>query len=216
MLVCIYIFTLNVGKFPRSCMTECRCYSNSQRAILVANCSYSGLTHIPDSLPEQTDWLILSGNNNSSLMIETTSVNDTFYYVSELDLDGNNLANISSEIMDGFIQNKIILHLDISNNHLESLPKSFKNLTSLNTLKISGNIFECSCDNFWMKEWLLNETQVVMDFENVKCKMKSGKWIPVVHMDKTDMGCIPTRGDAFSIWNILGRILSLVSSFYYV
>ena len=37
--------------------------------------------------------------------------------------------------------------------------------------------------------------------------MKSGKWIPVVHMDKTDMGCVDSGGDAFPILNILGIVL---------
>ena len=37
--------------------------------------------------------------------------------------------------------------------------------------------------------------------------MKSGKWIPVVHMDKTDMGCVDSSGDTFPILNILGIVL---------
>ena len=58
-----------------------------------------------------------------------------------------------------------------------------------------------------MKEWLLNETQVVDDFENVGCQMKSGKWIPIVHMDKADMGCVPTTGQPLSAWEIAGKYL---------
>ena len=108
--------------------------------------------------------------------------------------------------MDGFIQTNTLMYLNISNNKLSSLPENIKNLTSLKTLKVSGNIFECSCENFWMKQWLLNETQVVENFESIKCKMKSGKRIPVVHMDKADMGCVDSMDNVFHLWKILGKI----------
>ena len=115
-------------------------------------------------------------------------------------------------MVDGFIQTNSLIYFNISNNHLKSLPENIKNLTSLKTLKISGNKFKCSCKSFWMKEWLLNETRVVEDFENIKCQMNSGKWISVVHMDKTEMGCMDSSGDTFSIWNILSRFTILVFS----
>ena len=110
--------------------------------------------------------------------------------------------------MDSYKLNTL-MYLNISNNQLRSLPENIKNLTSLKTLKISGNKFKCSCKSFWMKEWLFNETQVGQDYENIKCQMRSGKWISVVHMDKADMGCVDSSGDTFSIWNILGIILIL-------
>ena len=35
--------------------------------------------------------------------------------------------------------------------------------------------------------------------------MKSGKWISIVHIDKTDMGCVPTTGEPLSAWEIAGE-----------
>ena len=35
----------------------------------MADCSNSGLINIPNSLPKHTDWLILSGNNLTSLNV---------------------------------------------------------------------------------------------------------------------------------------------------
>ena len=192
-------------KFPKSCITQCRCYSNRHEEVLVANCSYSGLTEVPDSLPEQTDWLLLSGNNISSLTSGTATNNNILYHLSHLDLYDNNVANISGEMIDGFILTNTLLYLDISSNQLNSLPDNIKNLTSLKTLKISGNKFDCTCKALWMKQWFLNETQIVENFGNIKCKMSSGKWIPVVHMDKADMGCVQATGEMFSIWKIAGK-----------
>ena len=203
--MCIFIFKVylfNLGNFPHSCVTQCRCYSNHYKGNVVANCSYSGLTHIPDSLPEQTDWLLLAGNNISSLKTES---NDTLYHLSQLDLYDNSISNISFEAIDHFIQTNTLMYLNISKNQLRNLPENIKNLTSLTTLKIHGNIFECSCENFWMKEWLLNETQIVDDYKNIKCQMKSEKWIPVVRMDKADMGCVHSSEDMFALWKIIGK-----------
>ena len=141
-------------------------------------------------------------------MITTNEeINDTLYHLSRLDLHGNNLINISSEVMDGFIETNALLYLDLSNNKLSDLPDNIPNLTSVRTLKISENKFKCSCKSFWMKEWLLSKTQVVEDFENIKCEMKSGKRIPIVHMDKTDMGCVPITGESLSTWQIAGKYL---------
>ena len=49
-----------------------------------------------------------------------------------------------------------------------------------------------------MKEWLLDDNRIVDDFENIKCQMSSGKLNPIVHMDKTDMGCVPTTAEPLS------------------
>ena len=139
-------------------------------------------------------------------MTETTTINDILYHLSRLDLCGNNIDILTSEVMDRYIQTNTLLYLNISNNQLHSLPENIKNLTFLKNLKISKNLFECACENFWMKEWLLNETQVVEDYENIKCQMKSGKWIPLVNMDKTDMGCVHSSEDIFALWKIIGRV----------
>ena len=102
-----------------------------------------------------------------------------------------------------FTESNNLLHLDLSKNDLVTLPENIKNLSSLQTLKISGNKFKCSCDNIWMKDWFLNETDIIKDYEDVLCKMASGKWIPIIKMDKADMGCIPSE-EIFSTWKITG------------
>ena len=200
--------------FPSSCFTKCRCYFNRHRAALVADCSHSGLTEVPDSLPEETDWLLLPGNNISSLIKGKNEINDGLYQLSQLDLYGNNLFDICTEVVDGFIQRNTLLYLNLSNNKFSELPGNIQNLTSIRTLEISGNKFKCSCKSFWMKEWLLNETQVVQDYENIKCQMKSGKWIPIVHMDKTDMGCVPTTGEPLFTMQMAGKFLFVRISKY--
>ena len=170
----------------------------------MADCSYSGLIDLPNSLPEHTDWLILSGNNLTSLNINSTQNVEILQYLKKLDLHGNKIRNVTSFFFDIFAESNNLLFLDLSKNELRSMPENMKNLSSLQTLKISGNKFKCSCDNIWMKDWFLNETDLIEDYENVLCQMTSGKWIPIVKMDKADMGCIPSQ-ELFSTWKIAGR-----------
>ena len=184
----------------------CHCYSSHHQRALVANCSYSGLTDLPDSLPEDTDWLILSGNNLTSIKINSTQSRKLLQYLRKLDLHSNKITNVSSRILEMFTESNNLLHLDLSKNDLVTLPENIKNLSSLQTLKISGNKFKCSCDNIWMKDWVLNETDVIKDYEDVLCQMTSGKMIPIVKMDKADMGCIPSE-EIFSTWKITGHII---------
>ena len=54
-----------------------------------------------------------------------------------------------------------------------------------------------------MKNWFLNETKLIDDYEEVLCQMASGKWIPIVKIDKADMGCVQSE-EKFSIWKITG------------
>ena len=130
------------GNFPDSCVAKCTCYSNRHQSTLVAECSESGLRHLPDSLPEQTDWLLLSENHFTSLAVNTDTT-ARLEYISKLDLSSNELKNISSHFLDIFMTSNNLSYLDISNNHLTSLPESLQNLSSLQTLKITGNKFKC-------------------------------------------------------------------------
>ena len=177
----------------------------------MADCSNSGLIDIPNSLPKHTDWLILPGNNLTSLNVSSTQTVEILRYLTKLDLHSNKIENVSSNVLDVFTKNNHLLNLDLSKNELKSMPENIKNLSSLQTLKISDNRFKCSCDNIWMKDWFLNETDLIDDYENVLCQMTSGKWIPIVKMDKADMGCVPSK-EIFSAWKIAGRYEKIVRS----
>ena len=170
----------------------------------MADCSHSGLTDLPNSLPEYTDWLLLPLNNLISLNIFSKKNVEILQYLKKLNLHGNKIRNVISIFLDIFTESNNLLFLDLSKNELRSMPENIKNLSSLQTLKITDNKFKCSCDNIWMKDWFLNETDLIYDYENVLCQMTSEKWIPIVKMDKFDMGCVPSE-EIFSTWKIAGR-----------
>ena len=176
---------------------------------LVADCSYSGLKSLPVSLPEYTDWLLFSGNNLTLLNIQNAQSIELLKNVSKLDFSYSKIRNVSPQFFDIFIKSNNLLYLNLSKNELITLPESIKNISSLQTLTITGNKFKCSCDNIWMKDWFLNETNLIDDYEKVLCQMTSGKWIPIVKMDKADLGCVSSDA-AFSLWIISSRYFILI------
>ena len=154
-------------RFPKS--GECRCFSDRDHMALVAKCTV--VNELPPSLPDDLDWLILSGNN----ITELVDTNNTLLTgLSKLDLNSNSIKIISSEFLEQFSQ---LSSLDISNNKLNSLPKILENLTKLEEVWISGNDFECNYGNIWMSYWAENQTDFIQDLEETKCQMEYDSWI---------------------------------------
>ena len=169
----------------------------------MADCSNSGLTKIPSSLPDDLDWLLLSGNNISFLGGKASNHN-TLKHISKLIIQNNRITNISEKFLDIFTNNLQLSCLDLSSNNLKSLPQNIRNITSLETLNIWDNKFQCSCDSTWMRNWILNNSEIIKKYKEVKCQMKDGKWIPLVQMNEVDMGCVSTG--SFAIWKIVGQL----------
>ena len=111
---------------------------------------------------EDTDWLLLSGNNLGSL----NKAPDYLKNITVLDLSSNNITQIDETVMEVIIH--IVKSLDIRKNKLKTLPESIAKANKTNKLWISNNPYECKCDMLWMKDWLTS-SENVMDKENVTC-----------------------------------------------
>ena len=166
---------------------------------LVAECF--GLTEMPSSLPDDLDWLILLENNIS--IVDTKNI--TFpLRISKLDFNSNFFEQISNEFLEQFFE---LTSLDISNNKLRFLPGIISNMTSLEEVWITGNNFECNCDSIWMRDWVVNNTDIIHDSDEAKCHMESGSWIQIKTMNEVDMGCVDHY---IPIWVITGKTKSIL------
>ena len=152
----------------------------------MANCAHAGLTHIPKSLPKDTDWLILSGNNISSLQAEDLKL---LSILASLDLKDNKIKYISEDFVDYLSMYSKLVFLDLSYNELNAIPKNVKSVKFSQKLSLSGNRFQCKCDNMWMRNWLIDRRQIVADFNEVECFMESGKKIQFILLTETDLTC---------------------------
>lgn len=122
--------------------------------------------------------------------------------VEKLDISMNNLwqltydtfsenKNLTSLIMQGNLFNTLpmslltlqkLKHLDVSGNILDALNKTLRNWLDRQhdtmgsfTLSLSGNIFQCTCDNADFIEWIF-QTNVILDVPNkhYMCMLSNG------------------------------------------
>ena len=109
-------------------------------------------------LPD-TDWLLLSGNNLGSLNKAPNYLEN----ITLLNISSSNITYIDKTVI---VEN--VKSLDISGNKLKTLPQTITTINSTTELWISDNPYECNCDMIWMKNWLIDATNV-LDKRNVMC-----------------------------------------------
>ena len=178
---------------------------------LVADCSNLGLIEIPQNLPNYTAWIIVSGNNISSLDHETLKT-PILAYITRLDISGNRLENISHEFIELFTHPYFsrLSFLDISSNNLVRLPRNIMNISSLRNLRLTGNPFQCNCKNLWMKNWL-NNSNIIENSTNIRCTMSKPlrKEILMIEMNEEDMECLSEKSilNPLEIFGIISSIL---------
>ncbi len=131
------------------------------------NCSNNNMTQLPDNLLPNTEQLIMVGNHLKTI----DSVAKDLPHLISLDLEKCNISEISTQ---GF--QALLLHSDnlkLPNNKLQHISSVIQTTTYNTSLWLSKNLFECNCDMMWMRDWLLNATNV-MDKDNITCI--GGKW----------------------------------------
>ena len=135
---------------------------------------------LPATVLQDTDWLLLSGNNLGSL----NKAPDYLENITLLNLSSSNITYIDKEVMEVVIRS--VKHLDIRGNNLKTLPEIIAKANKTNKLWISNNPYECNCDMIWMKNWLTS-TENVMDKKNVTCsgnelkgKMNYIDWFSII------------------------------------
>ena len=115
------------------------------------------------------------------------------FNLSYLDLGNNQLANLHENLLQD--QSLSLRYLLLQDNALRHIPKAIQNvkqLKSLNlknnnistlleedrlildslenaNLKLSGNFFDCSCAQFDMVKWLVDNEDRIEDFQNIHC-----------------------------------------------
>ncbi|KAM8871728.1 leucine-rich repeat-containing protein 3-like [Synchiropus picturatus] len=119
-----------------ACPKSCHC---SDRSGLVVQCTGRNLETIPSNLPEDTVVLLLSSNRIKHVPKEGFA---DLRRLRELHLSHNDIESLEVGAFDGIADGLRIL--DLSNNHLSSLPKD--TFTKLNAkVRLSNNPWHCEC-----------------------------------------------------------------------
>ena len=161
------------------------------------NCSAGDRSRFPTVEPK-TDWLVVANGNLSNLYYGVGLDN-----IKSLVLKGNNITSMCDKFGENL--NKIGLnHIDLSENALTRIPKSFEGLKLVNTLLLSKNQYICDCTMLWMVDWLVNFTtvsgkKIVSDYVNVVCHSGQMVGTPIYLLDSGKMGCY---SDKMASWKV--------------
>ena len=153
---------------PQPCLDNCTCHRSPWEKANILDCQNKGLTSLPQTVLEDTDWLLLTGNNLGSL----NNAPDYLNNITLLNLSSTNIREIDEKVMKAIM--KSVKSLDITRNYLKEIPPTVRKANNNSKLWISDNPYECNCKMMWMKHWLV-DTKSVMDKDNVHCsgdKMK--------------------------------------------
>ena len=153
---------------PQPCLHNCTCHRSPYDGVNIFDCQNKGLTSLPETVLEDTDHLLLSGNNLGSF----NKAPDYLKNITLLYLRSSNIREIDEKVMKLIIKN--VKYLDIRGNYLKKIPQIITKANNISELWISDNPFECNCDMFWMKDWLMG-TRNVQDKDNVTCLQNKGK-----------------------------------------
>ncbi len=153
---------LAIAAYPLPCLNGCFCYYSINDEANTVNCSHKNITQLPNAILPDTEQLIMAGNHLNELTFVSKDLTDTKI----VDLQHCNIHEISSTALP-----LLLMHthtLKMSHNMLTKVPSLLHTTHFQTKLWLANNQFECNCDMMWMRDWLLNATNV-MDKENILC-----------------------------------------------
>ncbi len=131
------------------------------------NCSHNNMTLLPSEILPRTEQIIMAGNKLGVL----DTVNENLTNIKRFDLQNSGITDTSQSTFDIFEHHASSVNL--FHNEMLNLPQTIKTQARKVKLWLSGNPYECNCGMMWMKDWLMNASNVV-DRENITCG--NGKW----------------------------------------
>ncbi len=149
------------------CLEGCDCFYSADVEVNTVNCSNRNLTSFPQNIIPKTEQLVLTGNDIKMIDYQNTLPKS----VERIDLQRSHIQSISDKALQAFLSN--VKSLKLSRNKLRKLPSLLQVTNSTTQLWLSDNPYDCNCDMMWMRDWLLNATNV-LNKENMTCG--SGKW----------------------------------------
>ncbi len=172
-----------VAAHPLPCLGSCFCFYSIKDDANTVNCSYNNMTQLSQKLLSDTEQLEMIGNNFEVLNF----INIDFASMKILDLQRCNIQQISDETLETLLSHVDVLKL--SSNKLHQVPDILQK--NKNTkIWFGDNPFECNCNMMWMRDWLLNDTNV-LDKEHIFCTGGpwKGKQFQMLHLNDQLLYC---------------------------
>lgn len=182
------------------CPPGCVCQERPHINAMVVNCTGTGLTTLPEELPEERFGRIHLHLDNNNIQ-HFTRKNYTSKIVN-LTISNNKLSYFSSDARTSM---KNLAYLDISGNSLSFVPKEMQSMSFDKTI-VTGNPFQCDCNMTWMKEWI-NVSPGATD-RGIECNF-DGKYKKIRDITRELLLCT-FEGIAIGLSIGLGSLLAVV------
>ena len=169
---------------PKFCPVECSCFERCLDQTILIDCEGRNLTEVPRILSRGTMIELNLRNNN----IRDIPVYPYMKNLLALYLTRNKIQHLNPMMVNNLKRIRI-LHVD--SNNLTSLPRNIESL-DFKHLALHDNIFKCSCNTRWMKNWLqrLNHRQQVEQIENVLCESDNNEHVKAIYtLPDENFGC---------------------------
>ncbi len=167
-LTCQFVVTttlLFLAAFPLPCLSGCLCYYSIGDEANTMRCSHR--TNLSAQILPRTEQLVMTG----SILNNIDTVNENFIQIKMFDFQDSNITHISDNVL------RMLAHnthsINFSRNKLQKVSPFFSMISAQTKLWLGNNLYDCNCDMMWMRDWLLNATNV-MDKDNITCG--PGKW----------------------------------------
>ena len=113
-----------------------------------------------------------------------------------LNLSANVITKICEDTVT-YMKTGSIVELNISNNNITWIPSELSNISSLQSVMLSGNKFICNCKMTWMIKWISKRTRdgksIVKDKEKVICHSGLLVGKQIYKLTSEEMGCYPHK-----------------------
>lgn len=143
------------------------------------DCKNQGLTELPECVENNTEWVLLGGNNISRICGDVKQLTN----VSRIELQNNIIDEICDESMEQFVTK--MEFIDISHNSLSYLPKTVQESANSTVLKIGVNPYRCHCNMLWMA----NSTRYIPDYTDARCVYGKRSGLQIYMVNETTLGC---------------------------
>ncbi len=187
-----------------NCPTNCACYKDIQKMDRVTvDCTGVYMTKLPTTVPDGTEVLLISESNLTTLCEPHKYLSN----LTEIDVSGNGITEICDKFLTTLNNTKLNI-LNLRYNYLLSLPKGIQNLNN-SMIFLTGNKFECDCENTWLKYWLLSSRPTLIpDTKSLLCKNVESTYF--LEIDDTILSDLCTDNTVSWLGLAIGSTVALV------
>ncbi|XP_045201380.2 protein toll-like [Mercenaria mercenaria] len=173
----------------KECPEKCDCFKRTNTDTFIVDCRGRSLVEMPQILPPYTLELWFENTNISKVSPFSYLEN-----VTVLNLASNHIKQMSPLVINKLSIARIIY---LHSNNLTHLPIQIQAL-QLTKLTLSNNPFVCDCTMRWMKTWLLNDENLIVDWIKVQCLEKSNNIKQLIAVSDSHFVCTTTNNFSVS------------------